>query len=128
MAHLLWVCACAAGRYQCCVTSQEAIRTDPKNPLAHFERANVLIAEGKHDPQALEAALQQLLCLKDMIPKEASVYFQLGKLCKRLKRPQEALTHFMAALDLQPPVSDVNLIKNAIEKVDVAEDGDVGEM
>ncbi len=63
-----------------------------------------------------------------MIPKEASVHFQLGKLCKRLRRPQDALAHFMAALDLQPPVSDVNLIKSAIEKVDVVEDGDVGEM
>ena len=60
--------------------------------------------------------------LQDAAPKEASVWFQIGKIYKRLERPQEAMRHFCVALDLKPPSSDVNLIKSAIEKLRVSDD------
>lgn len=38
-----------------------------------------------------------------MAPREAGVYFTMGKLLKRLQRLDEALAAFNAALDLRPP-------------------------
>ena len=57
----------------------EAILADPRNPLARFERAGVLAADGR-----LEEALVELQALHDVAPREASVLFHMGKVFKRL--------------------------------------------
>jgi anaphase-promoting complex subunit 3 len=51
-----------------------AISIDPKNPLARFQKAQVLLSTEAH-----EAALLELTSLLEMAPKEGSVYFVLGK-------------------------------------------------
>ena len=52
---------------------------DPKNPLARFERAAVLMSLDLHDQ-----ALQELLMLSQLSPAEPSVHLQIGKAYKRL--------------------------------------------
>jgi hypothetical protein len=54
-------------------------------------------------------------------PKEASIWFQMGKIYKRLQRLDDAMSHFCTALDLKPSSTDVNLIKSAIEKMKVSD-------
>ena len=56
-------------------------------------------------------------CAQDLAPREASVWFQLGKVHKRLEQPDAALMAFNMALDLKPSAADANLIKSAIERV-----------
>lgn len=46
----------------------------------------------------------------------------MGKIYKRLDKTDDAMACFCAALDLQPPSSDTNLIKSAIERIKVAEE------
>lgn len=91
---------------------QAAIVADPQNPLAKFEKANVLVSEGRE-----EEALVELEMLKESIPKEASIFFQMGKICKRLGRLDKAVIHFNTALDLKPSSLDASLIKSAMEKL-----------
>jgi anaphase-promoting complex subunit 3 len=90
----------------------DAIVADPRNPLARFERAGVLAADGR-----LDEALSEFQALHDVAPREASVLFHMGKVFKRLGRIQDALAAFSEALDLQPPSADTNLIKSAIDRV-----------
>jgi anaphase-promoting complex subunit 3 len=63
---------------------------------------------------------------QDIAPREASVYFQMGRIYKKLKQVDKALTHFCHAMDLKPTSTDQNLIKSAIEKLHV-DDDDVDE-
>ena len=60
--------------------------------------------------------------MQDQAPREASVWFQTGRALKRLGRTNEALTAFNTALDLQPTSSDSALIKNALDKLQLADD------
>lgn len=90
----------------------EAIVADKNNPLARFERAGVLASDGR-----LEEALSELQALHNLVPREASVLFHMGKVFKRLGRTQDALAAFSEALDLQPPSADTNVIKSAIDRV-----------
>ena len=53
-----------------------AITIDPRNPLARFQKAQVLLAIDRN-----EQALAELKHLVEMAPKEGSVYFLLGKAC-----------------------------------------------
>ncbi len=59
---------------------------------------------------------------QDIAPKEASVWFQMGKIFKRLEALDDALLHFNHALDLKPSSGDNALIKQAIEKLHVSDD------
>lgn len=95
----------------------EAIEADPRNPLAKFEKASVLLAEERY-----RDALVELHALKDIAPREASVLFHMGKIYKRLDMVDEAMACFSNALDLQPPSADTNLIKSAIERITVADE------
>lgn len=47
---------------------------DGRNPLARFERAAVLEGTGR-----LAEALQELATLRDLLPREASVHFKIGR-------------------------------------------------
>lgn len=67
-----------------------------------------------------------------VVPREASVYFLMGKICKQLGkwfhvrvfemisgaigRRDEAMMHFTSALDLDP--KDSTMIKQSIDKLD----------
>lgn len=66
--------------------------------------------------------------MQDMAPREASVYFQLGKIYRRLDNTERALNYFSTALDLKPSSADVNLIKSAIEKLRISNGSDEDEM
>ena len=91
----------------------QAIALDAKNPLARYEMAAVLMSDENY-----EAALDELHKLKDIAPKEASVFFLMGRIYKKLGIQEEAMINFSVALDLHPANTDVNSIKNAIEKLD----------
>lgn len=95
----------------------QAIAADPRNPLAKFERAAVLMAEERY-----RDALAELHALKDIAPREASVLFHMGKIYKKLDMLDEAMACFANALDLQPPSADTNLIKSAIDKLRVPDE------
>ncbi len=57
--------------------------------------------------------------LRDFNPKEAAIYFLLGKIHKKLGQPEKAMFHFTTALDLDNKASNVNYIKSAIDKVSI---------
>ena len=69
-------------------------------------------------------ALEELESLKEVAPREASVFFLMGRIYKKLNLPEEAMVNFSTALDLKPVSGDVNLIKSAIEKLHVPDDGE----
>ena len=54
------------------------------------------------------------------MPKEASVYFAMGKIYKKLNDIPTAMRCFLCALDLES--KDNNLIKAAIDRLDVPDD------
>lgn len=62
-----------------------AVQCDGRNPLARYERANVLVSLG-----ALQEALAELTALKDVAPREASVYSLMSKVYKKLNQPHMA--------------------------------------
>jgi anaphase-promoting complex subunit 3 len=90
-----------------------AISMDPKNPLARYEMATVLMSDENYDD-----ALRELQILQEIAPKEASVYFLMGRIHKKLGEHEKAMINFSIALDLRPSNTDVNSIKNQIEKLD----------
>ncbi|KAL3694343.1 hypothetical protein R1sor_007994 [Riccia sorocarpa] len=96
---------------------EQAIVADVKNPLPKYQKANVLMSEERY-----EDALAELEQLKEVAPRESSVFFLMGKIYKRLDLPERAMYHFCIALDLKPSTTDVNLIKIAIEKLHVPDD------
>ena len=62
--------------------------------------------------------------VQEIAPNEASVWFQMGKIFKKLEQHSEALQHFNTALDLKPSSSDSNMIKSAIEKIKISDESD----
>ncbi|KAL3694345.1 hypothetical protein R1sor_007996 [Riccia sorocarpa] len=100
-----------------CHSSSSQQSGDVKNPLPKYQKANVLMSEERY-----EDALTELEQLKEVAPRESSVFFLMGKIYKRLDLPERAMYHFCIALDLKPSTTDVNLIKIAIEKLHVPDD------
>eukprot|EP00761_Pharyngomonas_kirbyi_P008218 gb/GECH01008229.1/.p1 GENE.gb/GECH01008229.1/~~gb/GECH01008229.1/.p1 ORF type:complete len:446 (+),score=101.94 gb/GECH01008229.1/:1-1338(+) len=88
---------------------ENAINLHSQNPIARYKKASVLIRLRKYRP-----ALSELEQLKDIAPKEASVYFTMGKVYKLLGYKDKALIHYNLALDLD----DNPFIKAAIDKLD----------
>jgi anaphase-promoting complex subunit 3 len=60
--------------------------------------------------------------VQDIAPREATVFFQMGRIYKKLHQLDAAMEHFNAALDLKPTSTDQHLIKSAIEKLHVDDD------
>jgi len=71
-----------------------------------------------------EQALAQLEQLQEIAPKEASVFFLMGRIYKKLGMHDKAMINFSVALDLRPSTADTNAIKNAVEKLDAADDSE----
>jgi anaphase-promoting complex subunit 3 len=59
-----------------------AVLADACNPLARYERAAVLVTM-----ERLQEALAALLALKEVAPREASVYLLMAKVYRRLNQP-----------------------------------------
>lgn len=97
--------------YPALETLSEAFRLDPRNPQARFQRATIYSA--LHRPAE---ALAELKIVRDAAPREATVHFAMGKVLKRLGRPDEAMKCFLTAMDLDP--KDNQLIKSAMDKLD----------
>ncbi|KAJ9516400.1 hypothetical protein QJQ45_011078 [Haematococcus lacustris] len=91
---------------------QEAIVQDPRNPLARYEKSAVLAAIDD-----LPGSLSELQALSQIAPGESSVYFQMGKLFKRLGDLRAAQQQFELALSIQASSADAAMIKTAIEKL-----------
>ena len=89
--------------------------------LLMFSRSTAAPAHS-HAIWHLRAAAQ------DIAPREASVWFQMGRIYKRLDQPDQALAHFCTALDLKPSAADANLIKAAIEKLRVSDESEEEEI
>lgn len=100
-----------------------AIALDAHNPLARFELAGVLMAQ-----ERLEEALRELQQLAGIVPREAAVHTMMGRLHKRLRNPDAALTSFNIALDLKPAAADRASIKSAIDKLHLAEEEEEEEL
>jgi len=66
-----------------------AIKIDPKNTLAQFKKASVLVSLGDYD-----AALEELAKLKEIAPKEAPIYFLMGKIYKKRNQLHKAMNCF----------------------------------
>lgn len=92
-------------------TLAEAFRLDPHNPQARFQRATIYVSLNRP-----EDALKELEKVRDAAPREATVHFAMGKVLKRLGRPEQAMRCFLTALDLDP--KDNQLIKSAMDKLD----------
>jgi len=87
-----------------------AFKLEPNNPQSMFQRANVLISLNRYNE-----ALTALHHVRDHAPREASVHYLIGKVCKRLGLIDDAMSNFMVALDLDH--KDNNIIRNAIDRL-----------
>jgi len=114
-------CAIAMARsgrlHQALAVVQEAIRLDPGNPLARYERASMLL-----DMSRPKEALEELLALRDLAPREAPVHALLGRVYRQLGHADRALRSLAAALALSPPDADASGVKAALERVHQPED------
>lgn len=68
------------------------------------------------------------MAMQEVAPREASIFWQMGKLHKRLRQLDAALGSLNTALDLQPSAADAALIKSAIEKLHVSDDNEEDEL
>ena len=89
---------------------QEASIIEPRNPQARYQHALLLAKLDR-----LEDALQELHIVRDFAPTEASVCFEIGKICLKLGRHDEARINFIAAHDLDP--KNGNVYKNFIDNM-----------
>lgn len=76
---------------------ETAANLDPKNPVPRFEKAKVLVAMNR-----LLDARRQLEHLRDSLPKEAEVHFELSRVCRRMGDTKSALRALSIALDIEP--------------------------
>ncbi|CAN8065049.1 unnamed protein product [Agarophyton chilense] len=76
---------------------ETAANLDPRNPVPRFERAKILIAMNR-----LPDARKQLEDLRESLPKEAEVHYQLSLVCQHLGDRDEALQALHTALDIEP--------------------------
>ena len=66
-----------------------------RNPQARYQKAAVLRSMGRYSE-----ALEELRCVNDYAPREASVNFLMGKISKQMGDIDSALAYFNSALDL----------------------------
>jgi len=71
-----------------------------------YQKANILLSLERCDE-----ALKNLEQLKEIAPRESSIYALMGKTYKRLNMHEKAMFYFGVALDLNPPAADVATIK-----------------
>lgn len=91
---------------------QDAVKLDPGNLLARTERAQLLEGSGR-----LAEALQELAVLRNMMPRDCKVHYNIGRVCRRLNQAEEAVQAFSTALALDPSPQDAAMIKGAMENM-----------
>jgi len=87
----------------------QAISMAPKTPLLKFERASILFNVEKY-----QEALDELMELKLIVPKESTVYFLIGKVHNKLGNIHLSLMNFSWAMDLDPKGAN-SQIKEALD-------------
>lgn len=85
-----------------------SLKLDPHNPLSRFKKAYVLYLLGNQ-----EDSIGELEELKYYAPKDASIYYLLGKMYRQLNIIDKAMDNLSQALDLEPKNPDQ--IKKALE-------------
>lgn len=76
---------------------ETAANLDLRNPVPRFEKAKILVAM-----QRLPDARRQLESLRDTLPRESEVHFELGRVCRKMGDMQSAFTALNTALDIEP--------------------------
>jgi len=99
----------ANGKHQLALETLALV--DKRNPQAQFQRANILISMDK-----LIEAMKELEKVRDTAPREASIHFAMGRVLKKLGKPEKAMRCFLTALDLDP--KENTMIKSAIDRLD----------
>lgn len=90
-----------------------AIEIDDYNSLAHFKKASVLMKLDR-----LDESLTILNGLQEASPKEAPIYFLMGRIWKKRGMAEKALHYFMIAMDLDSKNS--NYIKSVLDKFNLS--------
>jgi len=90
-------------------TLTSALKISPKNALCKFQRASIL-----HSCDRNQEALEELLELKEIVPKESPVYFLIGKVHNKLNNTHLALMHYSWAMDLDPKGAN-SQVKDALD-------------
>lgn len=86
----------------------KSLEIDPHNPLSRYKKAYVLYLLGYQ-----EESIQELEELKYYAPKDASIFYLLGKMYRQMKIPDKAMDNLSQALELEPKNPDP--IKKALE-------------
>lgn len=76
---------------------ETAANLDLQNPVPRFERAKIWVGMGQ-----LPEARAQLEELRDSLPKEAEVHFELSRVCHRMGDRKSALQALSVAIDIEP--------------------------
>jgi anaphase-promoting complex subunit 3 len=88
----------------------KASELEPSNPTARYQKALLLSQMCMY-----EESLKELRNVRDFAPREASVRFEIGKLCAKMQCLDEARANFFAAHDLDP--KNGNLYKGYVDKL-----------
>jgi len=100
---------------------KEAVRLSPDNALVRYRRAKILISM-----QRYQAALEDLLHLRNIAPDESNVVYQLARLYRLMGNTVQSALQLATARDLSP--QSMNKIKKLVEttKDGQGEDGGAG--
>jgi len=98
---------------QSVATLEQALSIEPGSVQCMFQLANSL-----YTMQRFEAALEQLLKLKKLIPTESVVFFMLGKIYAERNDTQQATLNFSRAHELDPKGDHTELRKAIDDKVE----------
>jgi len=90
-------------------TLNRAISLSPKSALCKFEKASILLTSERY-----QEALKELMELKQIVPKESSVYFLIGKVHSKLGNTHLALMNYSWSMDLDPKGAN-SQIKDALD-------------
>lgn len=88
----------------------KASELEPSNPTSRFQKALLLSKMCMY-----KESLDELRRVRDFAPREASVRFEIGKLCAKMQQLDEARANLFAAHDLDP--KNGNLYKGYVDKV-----------
>lgn len=75
---------------------EKALEMNPRNPVARFECCKLYMQIGR-----LQDAWKELYQLRNMVPREAAIYYQMGVIARELGL-KNAVELFSIALDLDP--------------------------
>eukprot|EP01094_Clydonella_sp_ATCC50884_P025838 TRINITY_DN6927_c0_g1_i4.p2 TRINITY_DN6927_c0_g1~~TRINITY_DN6927_c0_g1_i4.p2 ORF type:complete len:281 (-),score=73.93 TRINITY_DN6927_c0_g1_i4:56-898(-) len=98
---------------------ERSIKLDPKNNMAAFKLANLIIEK---DRKYLNMAEEILSGLVQRVPNEPQIWFLLGRLKLLTGDRKAALVHFTWALDHSG--KDLSFVKSIIDQIDTIAESD----